>query len=60
MMYEDAVNGIEMQCAREYFDADDKVLRATDLITLSKEALKDLPTNNLQCEQDQFSPEQRA
>ena len=49
----DAADGIQIQCGREYgFANEGEESRATELYKMSLAELKDLPTNNLDCERD--------
>ena len=53
LMCVDAADGIQIQCGREYgFAKEGEESRATELYKMSLAELKDLPTNNLDCERD--------
>ena len=54
MMCVDAADGIKLLCGREYGfgHMDEENLKATQLYKLSKDELKDMPTNNFNAEKD--------
>jgi hypothetical protein len=50
VMCQEAADGFEMQCAREYWSEDNEKRRATAIHQLSASARDNLPTNNLNTE----------